>query len=169
MEIVSQHRLGLYGVTSLIGRLLQCIGNPVNRLSAKFMFPALLLLGACDAEPNANIEVSGLNYTDTDISIFSVNGYAGHGIYPGDGGGKFVCCIAVPRQWREGMRVTVGWTADDRRQDAWKERIVEVPRYAKNEIGAFVVHFYPGDVVKVLVTDKIVGHPEYPYPRPKKP
>jgi hypothetical protein len=65
------------------------------------------------------------------------------------------------------MKVTVRWTEDDRIADLWKERIVDVPEYTKQDIGGFVVHFYPGDIVKVLVTAKIEGHPDYPYPRPE--
>jgi hypothetical protein len=65
------------------------------------------------------------------------------------------------------MKVTVRWTEDDRFPDGWKERIVGVPEYTEQNFGSFVVHFYPGDIVKVLVTDKMQGHPDYPYPRPK--
>jgi hypothetical protein len=64
------------------------------------------------------------------------------------------------------MKVTVRWTDDDRVPDSWKERVVDVPEYTKQDMGAFAVHFYPDDTVKVLVTSKIVGHPDYPYPRP---
>lgn len=125
-----------------------------------------LALGACTLGNNASVELSGLNYTDTGISAFSVDGADGPGIYPNGGGGKFVCCVMVPRRWREGMSVTVRWTHDERLTNSWKERVVSVPKYAENDLGGFVVHFYPNDVVKVLVTTKIVGHPDYPYPRP---
>jgi hypothetical protein len=124
-------------------------------------------LGACSDTSDASIDLSGLNYTDIGISTFSVDGYHGAGIYPNGGGGKFVCCVIIPRKWHEGMKVTVRWTADERLPSSWKERVVAVPAYTKQDFGAFVVHFYPGDVVKVLVTAKIEGHPDYPYPRPK--
>lgn len=65
------------------------------------------------------------------------------------------------------MKVTVRWTGDDRVADLWKERVVDVPKYTEHDFGAFAVHFYPGDIVKVLVTAKMEGHPDYPYPRPK--
>lgn len=121
---------------------------------------------ACSGTNNANLELSGLNYTDKGISMFSVDGYGGHSIFPNGGGGKFVCCVTIPRKWRAGMKVTVRWTDDDRVPDSWKERVVDVPEYTKQDMGAFAVHFYPDDTVKVLVTSKIVGHPDYPYPRP---
>lgn len=122
---------------------------------------------ACSDTSDASIELSGLNYTDVGIATFSVDGYHGGGIYPNGGGGSFVCCVTVPKRWHEGLKVTVRWTADDRLPDLWKERVVTVPKYGEQDLGAFAVHFYPGDIVKVLVTTKIEGHPNYPYPRPK--
>ena len=65
------------------------------------------------------------------------------------------------------MKVTVRWTKDDRFPDLWKQRVVTVPKYTRKDISIFAVHFYPDDTVKVLVTSKIEGHAEYPYPRPK--
>jgi len=131
------------------------------------LFPLLVsCLAACDTN-DADIELSGLNYTDIGISTFSVDGYHGPGVYPHGGGGKFVCCVSIPRKWRADMKVTVRWTSDERLPDAWKERVVNVPAYTKQDIGSLVVHFYPGDIVKVLVTAKIEGHPDYPYPRPR--
>lgn len=124
-------------------------------------------LAACSDTSDASMELSGLNYTDVGISTFSVNGYHGGGIYPNGGGGSFVCCVTVPRKWKRGMTVTVRWTADERLPDAWQENVVAVPEYTQQDLGAFVVHFYPDDTVKVLVTSKIEGHPDYAYPRPK--
>jgi hypothetical protein len=138
----------------------------VNPKSWIFFFLAAVLIG-CSETSDADIELSGLNYTDIGISTFSVDGYPGPGIYPNGGGGKFVCCVTVPLRWHAGIKVKVRWTADERVQSAWKERVVDVPEYTKKNMGSFVVHFYPGDIVKVLVTEKIEGHPDYPYPRPK--
>ena len=138
-------------------------------MNTKSWMSALLLaftVAACSETNNANLELSGLNYTDKGISMFSVDGYGGHSIFPNGGGGKFVCCVTISRKWRAGMKVTVRWTDDDRVPDSWKERIVDVPEYTKQDMGAFAVHFYPDDTVRVLVTSKIVGHPDYPYPRP---
>lgn len=124
-------------------------------------------LAACSGTDDASIELSGLNYTDIDVSTFSVNGYYGFDIPPNDGGGGFVCCVTIPRKWHAGMKVTVRWTEDERVPSSWKVQVLNVPRYEKRDIGMFVVHFYPNDVVKVLVTTKMAGHPEYPYPRPE--
>ena len=139
-------------------------------MGTKFLVSILFLtlsLAACSGTNNASIELSGLNYTDTWITSFSVDGYEGHGISPNGGGGKFVCCVTIPRAWRAGTKVTVRWTKDDRVPDLWKQRVVDVPEYSQKDISTFAVHFYPDDTVKVLVTSKIEGHPHYPYPRPR--
>lgn len=115
----------------------------------------------------ANVDIAGLNYTNIAIADFSVDGYGGGGIFANGGGGQFVCCVTLPRQWRPSMTVTVRWVEDSNSANSQKVRVVAIPKYATKDIGFFAVHFYPGDVVKVLVTTKIEGHPEYPYPRPK--
>jgi hypothetical protein len=139
-------------------------------MKAKAWTSAFLLVftfTACSERDNVSIELSGLNYTDRGISMFSVDSYGGHSIFPNGGGGAFVCCITIPRKWHAGMKVTVQWTEDERIPESWKKRVVEIPEYTKQDMGAFAVHFYPDDTVKVLVTSKIEGHPDYPYPRQK--
>ena len=66
------------------------------------------------------------------------------------------------------MTVTVRWT-DDRNANLvpWKSKVVEIPQYRPDERDIFVVYFFPNDEVKVLVTNMIVGHPNYPFPSPK--
>lgn len=131
------------------------------------IFFAGVALAACSDTSDPSIDISGLNYTDVWITTFFVNGYYASGVSPNGGGGKFVCCVTIPRKWRPGLRVTVRWTADDRVPNLWKERVVEVPKYTERDFGTFAVHFYPDDTVKVLVTSVLEGHPNYPYPRPK--
>jgi hypothetical protein len=114
-----------------------------------------------------NLELSGVNFTNDFIEEFSVDSQYGPGIYPNGGGGKFVCCVTIPRRWRPGMKVTVQWTVDALPPDLPKQRVVTVPEYTENDFGGVVVHFYPDDTVKVLVATKIIGHPDYPYPRPE--
>lgn len=137
--------------------------NPTSRMAVLLLAFSMV---ACARENDAAIDIAGLNYTNDPISTFSVNGHPGPGIYPNNGGGAFVCCVIVPRKWSAGMKVTIRWTKDERIPSLWKEQIVEVPKYATQDIGAFVVHFYPDNIVKVLVTVKMEGHPDYPYPRP---
>lgn len=128
----------------------------------------VLVLGllACGPE-TAYIEICGLNYTSKHIG-FSVDGAFGPDIAPNAGGGGFVCCIGLPKRWRQELKVIVRWRDDEQHPDTWKEKIVDVPRYEASDIGYFAVHFYPDDAVKVLVTTKTPKYPGYPYPRPPK-
>lgn len=135
-------------------------------LSCTSLVLLVFTLGACAKKDNASVELSGLNYTNVGIAAFSVNGYEGHSIFPNGGGGKFVCCVDVPRNWNAEMKVTVRWSEDALVPGPWKEQTVQVPKYNEQDIGFFAVHFYPDNTVKVLVTSKIEGHPDYPYPRP---
>ncbi|MQA36784.1 DUF3304 domain-containing protein [Rugamonas aquatica] len=125
----------------------------------------LLLLSGCRSD-SASIELCGLNYTSKHIEDFSVNGYSGASIYANGGGGSFVCCVLLPRQWNKDLRVTVRWNYDEKNPGAPRERIVAVPKYSEADIGFLAVHFYSDDTVKVLVTTKTNQFPGYPYPRP---
>ena len=128
----------------------------------------LALIGCATQSPVGAMDITGINYTDTVVEAFAVNGYPGPNVYPHGGGGAFVCCISVPEVWKPGMTVTVRWT-DDRNANLvpWKSKVVEIPQYRPDERDIFVVHFFPNDEVKVLVTNMIVGHPNYPFPNPK--
>lgn len=142
-------------ISSILNRLHQCI--------------CLLALAGCVTQSHAvAADISGINYTDIYVSLFTVNGYPGPNVMPyRDGGGA--CCISVPEKWKPGMTVTVKWT-DKRNADPipWKSKVVEVPQYGPEDIGHFTVHFFPNDEIKVLVTTKYPGHPEYPFPSPKE-
>lgn len=124
-----------------------------------------LLITGC-SEPDINLEICGLNYTDLHIDEFTVNGYGGDNISANGGGGGFACCIALPKKWHEGMKVKIRWTNDGTKLQSYKERTVAVPHYGRDDLGFLAVHFYPDDSVKVLVTNHTDSFPGYPYPRP---
>lgn len=141
-------------------------------LNLRRIFYSLLvaLAVACVPLSQSNAaDITGYNYTDEYISAFTVNGYSGADIAPHGGGASFVCCISVPDEWKPGMTVAIKWTAHRNANPIpWKTRVVEVPRYAPNDVGMFAVLFFPNDVVKVLVTMKAPGHPDFPYPDPSE-
>ena len=129
----------------------------------------LALIGCATQSPVGAMDITGINYTDTYVSLFTVNGYPGPNVMPHGGGGKFVCCISVPERWKPGMTVTVRWT-DKRNANpvVWKTKVVEVPQYRPEDMGHFAVHFFPNDEVKVLVTMLYPHHPDYPLGSPKR-
>jgi hypothetical protein len=66
-------------------------------MNTKSWMSALLLafiVAACSGTKNANLELSGLNYTDNGITMFSVDGYGWHSIFPN--GGAERSCVASP-------------------------------------------------------------------------
>ncbi|MGO4812242.1 DUF3304 domain-containing protein [Cupriavidus sp. 2MCAB6] len=132
---------------------------------------SLAMLGTACAvsSPATAMDLVGYNHTNQYVAMYVVNGYPGGDILRHAGGGSFVCCIFVPREWQPGMTVTVKWTEDRNASPiSWRTRVVEVPPYKPEDMGRFAVHFFPNDEVKVLVTTIRPGHPDYPYPSPRE-
>ncbi|AWV03727.1 DUF3304 domain-containing protein [Burkholderia sp. JP2-270] len=144
----------------------------LNRLVALFVIGLLLtMVGCSDANESNPGDVSGYNYTDYYIAQFRVANEGqdlwagGPNIFPKkqgaerSGGGGFMCCIGIPSQWRLGMKLVVKWRRDthpyddDRSGDRWLTATTEVPPYDPGTYG-FVVHFLPGDRIRVQVLDK---------------
>lgn len=145
-----------------------------------------LLIGGCKAQPPKflNPSVTGYNYTSAAINSFTVNGDGGPNLGPYTGGGGFVCCTTVPRQWQPGMTATVEWEKDpepfayanwpplgtEGYEAAYKQHAakytrhsvtVEIPPY--ENVGSMNVHFLPCDQVLVAVNGVLPGYPGYPH------
>ncbi|MGO4416908.1 DUF3304 domain-containing protein [Cupriavidus sp. KB_39] len=118
-----------------------------------------LAVSGCGEEP-ISVSMVGYNHTDVGIYAFEVNGYGGPNIGAHEGGGKFTCCVTVPRIYKPGTTVKVRWV--NRIDDVPQERIVAVPPYGPEEIGRFAVHFLRDGNVKVFVTMMALRHPDYP-------
>ena len=112
--------------------------------------------------------IVGINYSSHAISAFRVNGYEAGYVDAHGGGGGLVCCVGVPRRWRNGLTAKVQWTEDERDPAKWRELVVPIPRYQRNETSLFAVHFYEDRTVKVLVTNIAHWHPKYPLPDPSR-
>lgn len=130
----------------------------------------LVAVGCSGTEDKVPANLLGYNHTDRNIARFTVDGYGVASVHPRSTSG-FVCCVSVPRQWRQGLAVKVKW--DDGEMSAGArdyvshEKAVEVPKYSANDTGGqFAVHFFPNEDVKVVVTRRLAGHAEYPYPSP---
>lgn len=128
---------------------------------------AAWLLSAC-REPTAGISIVGYNHTtNRSIYTFTVDGRMGSNLDPESGGGKFSCCVQLPKRWRPGLKVKLQWRYQsffDHPAPVPKTWGVElhVPEYAPQDIGRFAVHFYPDHRVAVVVTRMSIDHPDYP-------
>ncbi|WP_454757518.1 DUF3304 domain-containing protein [Cupriavidus campinensis] len=118
-----------------------------------------LAMSGCGDEP-ISVEMVGYNHTDVGIYAFEVDGHGGPNIGAHKGGGKFTCCVTVPRVYKPGMTAKVRWL--HRIDDVPQERIVPVPPYGPEEIGRVAVHFLRDGNVKVFVTMMALRHPDYP-------
>lgn len=98
-----------------------------------------------------------------------------------------MCCVTLPRIWRPGLQVTIGWQiagtfVRDKKgnmvlkdgvpiviQGPWKTRTVDLPEYkGKDAEGRLHIHFLPGDEVKVLRSVMGYRSPAYPIPHPRQ-
>jgi hypothetical protein len=130
-------------------------------------------LAACskppEAKPTANL--SAYNHTPDYIHQYYVDGQWGGNSYAYGGGGSFVCCIVYPREWRPDLTAKVRWTTassdpkatGDAGVGKWHEATVTIDRYT--EPGTRLnVHFLPKGEVRLVITNKSAGHPDYPGP-----
>lgn len=122
----------------------------------------------------------GFNHVKgTSVNWFKVNGYYGKG-----GGGT--CCIVVPAKWTPNQWVNVEWEVDpdaysgkapplgtDEFRQYMKQHEANYRRYSKMvEIPEYddpcdvKVHFLPCQEVKITLSCKSWGHPDYPVNEP---
>ncbi|WP_322064143.1 DUF3304 domain-containing protein [Burkholderia ubonensis] len=71
--------------------------------------------------------------------------------------GGFMCCIGIPSRWHPGMKLVVKWNVDKvldgKHLGTWYTAIAEVPPYGRRTAG-FVVHFLPGDRIRIQIRDE---------------
>jgi len=68
-----------------------------------------------------SVELTGVQHIgpDFNISDFYVDGQSGSNVGRGGGGGRLVCCVALPKKWRPDLSVEVRWAVND-----WSKEIV---------------------------------------------
>ncbi|OWY37127.1 hypothetical protein CEK28_18355 [Xenophilus sp. AP218F] len=147
-----------------------------------------LLLAACGDE-NTAVSYLAVNHTAQSIVSITINDRGGIlNVDAMGGGGKDVCCVVVPRTWRPGLTVKIGWENDgdwlrDKNGEPvlrdgkkvyvpvpWKFRTVPIPEYTAKQRQHFDIHFLPGDQVMVKLSDIFPEHKDYrpAYPEEKK-
>lgn len=137
---------------------------------------AVLNLSACaglelnDEPPppqTATAQVGVVNHTGNYIYSASVDGAGGGNMRRWSAGIASVCCASIPRVWYPGMKVRVRWNMPIGEKDVIKEKTVEVEKYERP--GSIYLHFFPDDVIRVVVTNVGPRHPNHPIPPPVKP
>ena len=146
-------------------------------------FLVALAIAACSktdgqtTDQTATANISGYNHTSDYIHQFYVDDAWGGNVFAYTGGGKFVCCLIYPRQWKPGLQAKVRWTTSSSDPDAtgddivgkWHEAVVPIEKYDKTGT-TLNVHFLPEGQVRLLITNMSDIHPDYPGPRlPPKP
>jgi hypothetical protein len=147
-----------------------------GRLLAALAFSALLLACAKGSDSRAedgpaNAQISAYNHTKDYIHQFYVDGTWGGNSFAYGGGGKFVCCMSYPRQWRPGMVATVRWTTSssdpkatgDETTEHWDEMVVPIDLY--RQAGTTLnLHFLAHGEMRLVISSLRAYHPDYPGP-----
>lgn len=111
------------------------------------------------------VDLNGMQHIGPDFNIadFYLNGTNGFNVGREGGGGRDVCCVLLPRQWRPGLSVDLRWAVGD-----WtkvdpvavdkKHRIpsfdifrARVPLERYETPGRVRVHFFVGGKARVTV------------------
>ncbi len=143
---------------------------------------SLYALTACAKKPDpmdgkATANITSYNHTPDYIHQFYVDGTWGGNSFAYGGGGSFVCCLVYPKTWRPGLTAKVKWTTSssdpnaegDAAQEHWHEAVVPIENYEK-PASTLYVHFLPEGKVRLIISNKAAGHPDYPGPAyPVKP
>ena len=139
---------------------------PHLRTGMQWLAPFLVmgLIVSC-LDNKATVEITGYDHMQKRAILwFTVNDASGPNLFPESGGGKYNCCIEIPKRWHRGMKATVRWeygTGDD----SPREAVVDIPEYTSENRGPVQVHFYDNHRVKVVVSRYSLGHPMYPLPK----
>lgn len=115
------------------------------------------------------VSISCYNHGDYRGTGFAVEEVAHGQLYRGMVGGPFGCggdlalSYPLPLKWRPGLKVRVTWRtyAPGATEPTRHEKSTTIRPY--DRLGTVYVHFYPGDQVRIVVSDYYgVGHPLHP-------
>jgi hypothetical protein len=136
-------------------------------------------LSGCFEPEKSGVSYAAYNHTDKSIVSIIVNGEGGILGSRAHGGGGEICCVVIPNKWYPGLKATIkweedgDWLLDENGKEVirngkrvyvpapWKEKTVEVLEYDKH-LGQLQMHFFPGDEIKIVVSNYMPGHPKYP-------
>ncbi|WP_084187205.1 DUF3304 domain-containing protein [Cupriavidus sp. SK-4] len=139
-----------------------------------------ILLSACagsgglstrdDDNSYINASLGAVNHTSQYLYGFTVNGAFGANASAYGAAGAGTCCVRLPRVYRPGLTVDLKYdlTLDDGSRHNWKtKKSVQVEPYTKP--GDVYVHFFPNDVIRVVVSNWDPDGEGHPIPYPVRP
>lgn len=132
-----------------------------------------LLLIACSSvsprrdDSSYGASVGIVNHTDKYIHSASVNGAGGANMGAWGAGAANVCYVSVANNWKPGTKAHVRWDVPDGSKHTYKEKTVEVEMYDNG--GSVYLHFFPNDVVRVVISRYAGWSLKHPIPSPKAP
>lgn len=151
-----------------------------NRPVTLMLILALMVVSCNANQANASREdkpsedlllgLIGYNYTDRNISSYSVDGKSGGHVYmssASSGGSGVTCCARIPKNGQGQMRVTIRWQFDgctytvssprtgatqESKYFYYKEISVAVEKSQQDKPVYLETHFYPGGAIKAKLT-----------------
>lgn len=140
-----------------------------KRLTTIFLWSLVLVSGYfvyqyLFVEETVIASVNPYNFTDVAVVDLFVDEQWGGEVDAHSGGGTSVCCVLIPKKWRQDLAVHVKWkkTADPK----WYAATAKVPAYT--ETAGLQVLFLPNDEIKVYVNDYWPCSAKHPMPKDEK-
>jgi len=135
-------------------------------------FISTMMIASCATHENpmlarAPAQVGIVNHTANFIYSASVDGDGGGSMSKWGAGIGEICCASIPKIWRPGIVVLVRWDMPEDHQHIVKEKLVEVEKYERP--GDIYLHFFPDDVIRVVVSNTAGWGKSHPIPPPTKP
>jgi len=140
--------------------------------SMALMLCVLVTATGCSSAPKSvGVPLVGVNYTDFDYSMSvhdlsdASNRVSSGELTPFSAGGQ-MCCFTLPPNWRPGMKVRVRSLKGVSENGVWvrddvTEQVIELPRYAGDELGTLWVLQLPNGRVEVLNSSVGPEHPQW--------
>lgn len=103
--------------------------------------------------------IAPYNFMDIPVDNLYVNDQWGGNSNAHSGGGSGVCCVMVPRKWRDGLVVNVKWESDGK----WFNTTAPIPEY--KESADLQIIFHGDHQVMVYLMSYWPCTPMHPMPK----
>ncbi|KAG1396281.1 hypothetical protein G6F59_013836 [Rhizopus arrhizus] len=119
-----------------------------------------------DAPLEMSLRIGVANYSDDGLGTVFINDAWAGGMEPRASGNAATCCVALPRLWHPGLKVTVVYRTSSmflRDPQSSVERDILVAPYEPILDGFIYFFYFPGDQVRVVATPYTPGYPGFAY------